>query len=276
MNEDRQKFLQQGFLLKKAFLRPKRLQGLLDEIKQIFRTQMKQAGLDASFDLSDERRFTTAMAALFKADFEAFVNCGKQVQHSMNLHRLALDDRIEDLIRSVGLENPNICTRPVLFFNHPSLAKEKVYHTVFPHQDWRSMQGSLDSVVVWCPLLNIDRSMGALKIVPGSHHRGLVSGPVESGFGKVAEELFSEGDWVDIDVVQGDLLIFSAFLVHQSGENITDRIRWSCHFRFNNLDESTFIRRKFHHNYLYQPKTELHTPSFPRELDIARTFNLNE
>ena len=276
MNEDRRKFLQQGFLLKKGFIGPERPQDLLDEVKQIFLTQMKQAGIETSFDISDERRFTQAMAALFKADFEAFVNCGKQAQHTMNLHRLSLDSRIEDLIHSVGLKNPNICTRPVLFFNHPSLAKERVYHTVFPHQDWRSMQGSLDAVVVWCPLLDIDRSMGALKIVPGSHRRGLVSGPVEAGFGKVSEELFNKEDWIDIDVAQGDLLIFSAFLVHQSGENVTDRIRWSCHFRYNNLDEITFIERKFHHNYLYQPKNELRTANFPSEPEITRTFNEEE
>ena len=53
-----------------------------------------------------------------------------------------------------------------MYFNHPKLAKEEVYYKVFPHQDWRSMQGSLDSVVIWTPLNQIDSDMGPLNIIP--------------------------------------------------------------------------------------------------------------
>lgn len=38
------------------------------------------------------------------------------------------------------------------------------------------------------------------------------------------------------EVETGDGLIFAIFLVHQSGENGTNELRWRCHFRNNDLD----------------------------------------
>jgi phytanoyl-CoA hydroxylase len=61
----------------------------------------------------------------------------------------------------------------------------------------------------------------------------------------------------------GDILIFSAFLIHQSGNNITNKIRWSVQLRYNNLDEPTFIERGYPMAYIYKPETELVTPDFP-------------
>ena len=53
----------------------------------------------------------------------------------------------------------------------------------------------------------------------------------------------------------GDLLAFSAFLVHRSGTNSTESIRWSCHFRYNDLAEATFVERGYPHAYVIIPST---------------------
>ncbi len=265
-------YLHNGYLLFEGFFDRTRIQSILEESKQVFFSQMHRQGIDTTFDINDEARFRQAMALLFASDFEAFSNCGKQVQHLISLHRLSVETRIENLLHGIGLNRPNICTRPVLFFNHPSLAKDPVYHTVFSHQDWRSMQGSLDAVVIWCPLIDVDHSLGALEIVPGSHKKGLLTESVEAGFGKVSDTAFNEEDWISVEVKQGDALLFSSFLVHRSGNNITDRIRWSCHFRYNNLNEPSFISRKYHHNYVYHPKNELRTPDYPTKEDMCFIF----
>jgi ectoine hydroxylase-related dioxygenase (phytanoyl-CoA dioxygenase family) len=85
-------------------------------------------------------------------------------------------------------------------------------------------------------------------------------------------ERFSDDDFVPVETEQGDALFFSAFLVHRSGTNVTNSIRWSCHFRYNNLDETTFVERGYPHNYIYKPKDELITPDFPRPEQIAQLF----
>ena len=211
------------------------------------------------------------MYALFDADLQAFTNCGKHAQHMISLHRLSLDERILNVLGGLGLESPNISTRPVLYFNSPRLAKKEVYHRLAPHQDWRSMQGSLDSVVVWVPLVPIDRALGALEVLPRSHTRGLLPAEMEDGYGHIATPIETSA-FVPIEVVKGDALVFSTFLVHQSGTNVTSAIRWSCHFRYNNLREKTFIERGLPHPYIYKPADELITPRFPDPAQLEGIF----
>jgi ectoine hydroxylase-related dioxygenase (phytanoyl-CoA dioxygenase family) len=212
------------------------------------------------------------MFRLFEENTNVFINCGKQVQHLISLHRLSLNDKVISLVKDVGLSFPNISTRPVLYFNHPKLAKEKVYHTVDAHQDWRSMQGSLNSVVIWIPLIDIDKKKGALEIIPGSHLNGLVTNNIEHGFGMIDKTIYKDDSFISISVEVGDILLFSSLLIHQSGNNVSNTPRWSCHFRYNDLYEETFINRGYPHAYIYKPVDNLLTENFPTQIDISNTF----
>lgn len=133
------------------------------------------------------------------------------------------------------------------------------------------MQGSLDSIVVWVPLADVDVKLGALEVVPGSHKLGLMTSEVVNSFGKV--DRFNDNDFVSVEATQGDVLFFSSFLVHRSGVNVTDSIRWSCHFRYNNLAEQTFIERGYPHAYIYKPQEELITAGFPSEELLGNFFD---
>src|SRR5690606_25293337 len=152
-----------------------------------------------------------------------------------SLHLLSLNSKIIELLHQVGLQNPVVSTRPVLYFNHPKLAKKKVFYKVDAHQDWRSMQGSLNAVVIWLPLVDINKDLGALEVLAGSHFHGLRTDHIENGFGMVKLDKKEESQVSSIEVKTGDILLFSSFLIHQSGDNITDKPRWSCHFRYNDL-----------------------------------------
>ena len=265
-------FKKDGFVKIDGFFDQHKVTRILEEAKGVFIRQMKKHNIDVP-DPADDTRFLGAMEQLFKKDIDAFIYCGKQAQHLISLTRLAVSDNITDLLVSKGLSSPVICTRPVLFFNHPRLAKKDVYHTVFPHQDWRSMQGSLDSVVIWVPLMDINKSNGALRILPGSHKLGLLADEMEDGFGKVDMTDEMKNNMIDVEVKAGDALIFSSFLIHESGLISEDRIRWSCHFRYNNLDEETFISRRYFHPYIYRPDPKLYTTNFPTEDQLNAVFD---
>jgi ectoine hydroxylase-related dioxygenase (phytanoyl-CoA dioxygenase family) len=133
------------------------------------------------------------------------------------------------------------------------------------------MQGSLDSVVVWVPLVRIDRALGALEVLPGSHKAGLRPAEMTDGYGLIAAPIDASA-FVPVEVAKGDALVFSTFLVHQSGFNTADAIRWSCHFRYNNLREPTFIERGLPHPYIYKPASELITQSFPDPAHVRAIF----
>lgn len=267
-------YKKEGYLLLRNFAPVSEVQNILNEARQIFQLQFLQKGYTQVPQATGEPEavFNENLYRLFAEDLPALMNCGKQVQHLISLHRFSLHERITRLLDQIGLRFPVISTRPVMFFNHPRLAQKKVFYKVDAHQDWRSMQGSLNSVVIWFPLVDINKDLGVLEILPGSHLSGLMTEKIEQGFGMVHMDEEKQKNMISVEVKQGDALLFSSFLVHQSGENITDKPRWSCHFRYNDLEEKTFIQRNYPHPYLYKPMEELITPDFPTVEQLENLF----
>jgi phytanoyl-CoA hydroxylase len=263
-----------GFLLLKNCLNQDEIFKILRDCKNIFLKQfIYKKYIDyINIEDLDTHLFDALLIKLFEEDFSTFSNCGKQVQHLISLHKLGVSDVFLKVLKQIGLKTPTISTRPVVFFNHPKLAKEKVFYKVDSHQDWRSMQGSLNSVVIWVPLMTITKNIGALEILPKSHKLGLITDAIDHGFGIVNLSDTQKSNLISVEVEPGDILIFSSFLVHQSGENISNTPRWSCHFRFNDLSEETFIQRGFAHPYIYKPDDKLITPNFPTITQVKTTF----
>lgn len=268
---DLEAYKENGYLLFKSFFDPREIELVYEEAREIFTTQMRRHKILTGAEVTEEE-FTRGMFELFETDLQAFINCGKHAQHLISLHRLALDERIVTTLKELGLEFPSISTRPVMYFNSQRLATKEVYWRLSLHQDWRSIQGSLDSIVVWVPLVNTDIKLGALEVIPGSHRRGLLPAELVDGYGHILDPV-ETGELVPVEINKGDALFFSTFLIHRSGTNVTESIRWSCHFRYNNLREKTFIERGLPHPYIYQPQEKLITEGFPDTSQVDQVFS---
>jgi phytanoyl-CoA hydroxylase len=109
----------------------------------------------------------------------------------------------------VGLESPIISTRPVLSFNSKFLAKKESFWKAPPHQDWKSIQGSINSMVVWIPLLDIDIKLGALEVISRSHKLGSLYDQTVDGFGMVEEKYRKDELYVPLELKKGDIVLFS-------------------------------------------------------------------
>lgn len=256
----------QGYLLYKGFLNPSEVRSLLHDAKAVFARIMKQRKIFSGDIHSIE--FDQGMAEFFNQDKAAFQNTGKNIQNLISLHRLGVSQKIIEKLKFLGMQTPNICTRPVLLFNSKNLADEVAIYKTPPHQDWRSMQGSLNSLVVWVPLTNVDKSLGALRVIPESHLWGLQDTELQSTSRFATVTTTQATQFVDVETEVGDALFFSAFLVHESGDNLTEKARWSCHFRYNDLDEAQFIARGYPSPYTYKPSFELVTENFPKPEEI--------
>jgi phytanoyl-CoA hydroxylase len=269
MDSIRRSFRERGFVRINGFFSKSEVESVRADAKWVFAKQMVNGGFLSRID-ADEREFENGMRRYFLEDSVGFINCGKTCQHLIGLHKLSLRENLVAQLIALGLTKPNICTRPVLFFNSRHLAKVEFYYKYPPHQDWRSMQGSLNSVVVWVPLANIPRELGALEVVPGSHLWGLQESREDSWYRHI--EGLPDTQYDSVEMEAGDVLIFSAFVVHRSGDNITDSIRWSCHFRYNDLEEPTFVCRKYPNPYNYAPQQELVTKNFPSIEELRKVF----
>ncbi len=242
------------------------------EAQEIFKKQMQEVGINTQ-DIDSEETFNKKLFQLFTDRPDLIVSSGKHIQHLISLHKISLDDRIINILKQLGFSFPNICTRPVMFFNAQKLAKKQVYWKTDPHQDWRSMQGSLNSMVAWVALCDINISLGALEVIPGSHLKGLQAKEMVDSFGIIPENVLEVDKFIPVEVKKGDVLFFSSLLIHQSGNNSTDfGIRWSCHFRYNDMHETEFIERGYPHPYVYYPNPDLITADYPSIQNIEEYF----
>jgi hypothetical protein len=239
------------------------------DAKWVFLNQMVSRGI-VSHASVDERECERAMTRYFSEDPEGFINCGKTCQHLISLHRLTVCEEIVKQLIELGVKRPNICMRPVLYFNSRHLAKSEVYYKSPPHQDWRSMQGSLNAMVVWVLLADAPRELGALEIIPGSHIWRLQDSREDEWYRRI--EGLRDQEYQSVEINAGDVLFFSAFLVHRSGDNVTNSIRWSCHFLYNDLEEPSFVSRKYPNPSIYKPQQELVTNDFPSIEELQKVF----
>jgi ectoine hydroxylase-related dioxygenase (phytanoyl-CoA dioxygenase family) len=112
------------------------------------------------------------------------------------------------------------------------------FHT---HQDYPFNNGSLNSLVIWIPLQKTEKKEGCLMVAPGSHKKKKIF--------KTDKNLIIKDDskfkFIDIPCELGECLIFSQFLVHRSGINTSDNIRFSVQLRVNDLYCNNYSRRFF-------------------------------
>ena len=104
------------------------------------------------------------------------------------------------------------------------------------HQDSHYFQGSMNSVIIWLPFQDIDSKIGPLEVVNGSHKNGSISDQGKS---------INDSKFTSITMKLGDALVFSQFLVHRSGKNRSDDIRFSLQLRINDLEDDEWAKRKF-------------------------------
>lgn len=242
MQSNKELLKKEGYVILKGFFDPNYVINLREKAKQIFEIQFNYFGYSGSFEEN--------MIQLFNEHESVFINCGKLIQTGLlELYKLPLEDKLIEEIKSFGIDFPNFCTRPVLFFNHPQLAKDKVYYKTPMHQDWPSMQASMDSLVVWVPLVDVNENNGSIIVYPGTHKLGPLPYDTVGGFAHVNVS----GESVQPRLSIGDIVIFSTLLVHESGDILDNSIRWSCHFRYTNMLEKDFIERGYPNPYIYKP-----------------------
>lgn len=246
LNYELEKFRNDGLVVYRNFFDRELITKLRSKSESIFQIQFDHFGYRGDYKEN--------MISLFNEHIDVFINCGKQIQQGLvELYKLSINDKLLDKLKELGLEFVNMSTRPVLYFNHPKLAKEEHYYKTPIHQDWPSIQSSSDSLVVWVPLVDVTPDNGAVIFYPKTHKLGCLPNEVEGGFAKVKFD--REGyEKFQPSMLIGDIVIFSTLLVHESGDIKDESIRWSCHFRYNNLLDKDFINRGFPNPYIYKPE----------------------
>jgi phytanoyl-CoA hydroxylase len=264
-------YLKHGYVIVRNLFEPERLDHVFADIDRIFRQQADRYHINTRTHSGCDS-FSDMVSALFRVDQQAYLAAAKLAQYTVSLHRLSLSDEILSVLDKLGLKLPTVSTRQVLHFMADTLRIDGGYHKTPPHQDWRSVQGSLDSLGVWVPFQDVSGENYPLEVIPGSHRLGLLPS-TEDPFGhRLAPGTVDETKFVPVEMCKGDGLFFSNFLVHRTGEKGGMSVRIAASFRFNNAAEPTFIARNYPNPYTYRPDMHLLFEGFPKPADVAATF----
>jgi len=258
----------QGFIVARGALPLSLVAAVLDECRDVLRLQMERHGIRNASSVGAQ--FDSMLGDLFRTSMQSYLAAARLTQYLPSLHRMGADGPILGIVRSLGLTRPVISTRPVVHVVSDDLVVPNGYHRTPAHQDWRSVQGSVDALVAWVPFVSVEPGRSTLEVVPGSHRKGLLPSVPHAFGSEVAGGVYGDGDFVSLEAAPGDVVVFSMFLVHRTGAG--PGVRWAASFRYNNLDEPSFIERDFPNPYIYRPRDELLSPGFPTPADIRRVF----
>ncbi|MGI9289870.1 MAG: phytanoyl-CoA dioxygenase family protein [Gammaproteobacteria bacterium] len=119
------------------------------------------------------------------------------------------------------------------------------------HQEYPAQFRSADGIVFWSPLIPMSAELGPVKIYKGSHKEGMIrvhTDEVDGQSGAYALRLENEAELgssyqlVSPLLKPGDLILIDFFTVHASGQNSSDRARWSMQSRFFNFMDPTGLK----------------------------------
>lgn len=120
------------------------------------------------------------------------------------------------------------------------------------HQEFPAQLRSPDGVVFWSPLVSIFPEIGPVELAIGSQREGIV--PVwkdDAGIGKAGAyalrldreaERLAKYPHAAPCTEPGDLIVMDFLTLHQSGENVSDRPRWSMQWRMFNFADPTGVK----------------------------------
>lgn len=104
------------------------------------------------------------------------------------------------------------------------------------HQDSHYYGGTTDGfrvITVWIPLVDVDEHNGCLQVIPGSHKLGKVAARRnERGRWSPEDAIERLGEVRGVPMRRGDVLVLSNLILHATGRNATDQVRWSIDFRY--------------------------------------------
>jgi hypothetical protein len=259
-----------GYALVRGVLPPVAVERVLMETDRLFALQLQRLGRrPAAYE--SEATVLANMEALLGADLKAYLAAARLAAKLASLQQLVASPAIVDLVTSFGIVTPTIPTTPVLHIMGDTLKIPGGYFGVAPHQDWPSIQGGLDTITMWVPLMNVGGKQFPVEVIPGSHLRGLWEGEITNNALEIKKG-FVESDWVPIPAARGDVLVFTGFTVHRTSLDGCSGLRIASSTRYESSAEPTFVARNYPCAYKRTVERELIHPDFPTQEQVARIY----
>jgi len=240
-----------GCFVARDLMPPREVQQIRHELSRLIQLMLQDAGIEHEPQPGD--RFDAGFDRLAQQSperVEAIFGAARRLTsvHQFSVHRALLE------LSQVLMKTDMVMSSPY----KPVRIDHEVREGALLgwHQDYPYAHDSMDSVVYWMPLQDVNGSNGCVRVIPGSHRAGvrpvvMLEPPPGIGNGirgiRLADpDSVASLSSIEIPVRAGDVLVFSTCLLHRSQKNTTPQARWTVQVR--------------HGNFLYPQAIQKHWP----------------
>ncbi len=264
-------YREQGYLVAEDIFDPLHLDETLAHFNLAFAQQLDRLALPVAAGPAVEALHRN-MAALLGANVALYLATLRMCSKLYGVYRLMTAERLRDAAADLGIATPLFQTTPVLHLMSKQLVIPGGYQGFDVHQDWTSVQGSLDTITTWIPFMDIDPRLFTMEVLPGSHLLGLLSGDQQQHVLRVDDKHYKESDFVPVCVGKGGVCLMSNFTIHRSSREGDDRLRISISGRYENASEPTFIEREYPFTQQKSMQRGLITENFPSAEQVRGVY----
>ncbi len=266
-------FCHNGFHVARGLLRPEQAQAVLDSIHRSIAAQLGYLGAsDPAAGLHE------ALRRLHRLDLDRYKRTLAALWRKADVSALMRDPAIFGFLRQqLGWQDVFLPGGEVALLMAADLKIPGGYFGLAAHQDFPSVQGSLDGVIAWIPLTPVDADGWTIEVSPGSHRRGLIQDVERTAAGwQILPALLDSAEWQPVEAAVGDVVFLSVFTIHRSKrEGDERRLRLALSTRFDNADEPSFVARAYPTAYQRSVHRDLYQAGFPAREQLAQVFTPN-
>ena len=189
------------------------IENIISQFKDSLIRQLSLHEIDYSQDLSIDYY----IRLLATHNLPAYFSCIKAAETFYSMYELMVSPEIKQICESAGFPAISMPIRPAFHIVDPVISelvlKQKGFHELPQHQDWSALQSSIDTLVFWIPIIDIDESTPGLELAPKSHLLGQL--PTKNHvFGHTIDDPFKIADeqFIKPHLCSGDVIIFLASL----------------------------------------------------------------
>jgi hypothetical protein len=175
------------------------------------------------------------------------LNLIKAFSKDPHIINMFLDSKLLKLIKSLGVKYPIFCSPVVSHFTSKNKTGNK--YKLPPHQDFPSMASSLNSIIVWIPLFDINNETHGISVKAKSHLKGILPGEeTQTGY----YVTINPKELKPLHLKAGHLLIMSPFLVHSTflnSKNSALDFKLAFSARYDDLENENWKNNHFQNAY---------------------------
>lgn len=264
-----------GYLVVEDIFDPQHLDETLAHFNLSFAQQLERLNLPvADGPLLDALHDN--MARLLGASVPLYLATLRMCSKLHGVYRLMTEERLRQATADLGIATPLFQTTPVLHLMSRRLVIPGGYQGFDVHQDWTSVQGSLDTITTWIPFMDIDPQLFTMEVIPRSHLLGLLDGTQEQHVLRVDQRHYNDADFIPVCVGKGGVCLMSNFTIHRSSREGDERIRLSISGRYENASEPTFIEREYPFTQHKSMQRGFITEHFPSVEQVRQTYTAGD